>query len=143
LFKTSGGKYVAPQPIENKLKESTFIEQVMVVGENERFVATLIVPTLEQLKHFCAEKNLASSTLEDMISHPEVQQKYQQIIEETNKNFGHVEQVKQFRLVPAEWSVESGELTPTMKVKRKVVMERWKHLIEDIYKEGTVESVEE
>jgi long-chain acyl-CoA synthetase len=133
LFKTSGGKYVAPSAIENKLKESRFIEQVVVVGAEQKFVGALIVPAFAQLTEWCRQHNYDTSSREAMIQNPEVRKFYRGLIEEYNQEFNHVEQIKKFELLPVEWSVESGELTPKLNFKRKVVLEKYKSYIEKIY----------
>ncbi|MEO7445189.1 MAG: long-chain fatty acid--CoA ligase [Ferruginibacter sp.] len=133
LFKTSGGKYVAPQPIENKMKESPFVEQMMIVGAEQKFVGALIVPSVINLKEWMAHKNIAFTTLEDALHTPSVLQLYKEIIESFNHSFNHVEQVKKFELIPREWTIETGELTPTLKLKRKVIMEKYQAVIRRIY----------
>ena len=133
LFKTSGGKYVAPSAIENKLKESRFIEQVVVVGAEQKFVGALIVPAFKALTEWCKQHNYDTSSREAMIHNPEVRKFYRVLIDEYNQEFNHVEQIKKFELLPAEWSVESGELTPKLNFKRKVVLEKYKSYIEKIY----------
>ena len=133
LFKTSGGKYVAPQVIENKLKESPFVEQLMVVGENEKFVSALIVPSFENLKGWSAKNGVEYTSDEDIVRNPEVIKLIQDEVDECNTNFGHVEQIKKFKVLPNDWGIDTGELTPTMKVKRKVVMENHKKDILDLY----------
>lgn len=134
LFKTSGGKYVAPAVVEEKMKESRFIEQIMVVGENEKFVGALIVPSLDNLKDWCSQKALDTSSPKAMIESPEVHALFKEEVEKLNVNFGKVEQIKKFELVENEWTVDTNELTPTMKVKRKFVAEKYKDLIERIYR---------
>lgn len=133
LFKTSGGKYVAPQPIENKLKENPFIEQALVVGPERKFVGALIVPSFTFLQSWMKHENIPFTTHQDMITNKQVLDKYRGIIDEINNNFNHVEQVKKFELLPVEWSLDTGEMTPKMSVKRKVVMEKYKAQIEKIY----------
>lgn len=133
LFKTSGGKYVAPQPIENKLKESPFIEQIMVVGSERKFVGALIVPSFLTLKEWMKEKGIAYTTNEDAIHHPRVLELYRELVESYNTFFNHVEQIKKFELLPQEWTIDTGEMTPKMSLKRKVVMEKFKSAIERIY----------
>ncbi len=133
LFKTSGGKYVAPQPIENKFKESPFVEQMMVVGADRKFVGALIVPSFTTLKEWMKEKAIPFVTNEDAIHNPKVLELYKQLIESFNEFFNHVEQVKKFELLPYEWSIDTGEMTPKMSLKRKVVMEKYKDAIERIY----------
>ncbi len=133
LFKTSGGKYVAPQPIENKLKESPFVEQVMVVGADRKFVGALIVPCFPTLQAWMREKGIPFTTHEDVVHHPKVLELYRELVESFNKFFNHVEQIKKFELLPREWTIETGEMTPKMSLKRKVVMEKFTDAIERIY----------
>jgi long-chain acyl-CoA synthetase len=133
LFKTSGGKYVAPLPIENKLKESMFVEQVMIVGAEKKFVGALIVPSFPNLKDWCRQNNIAYSTNEAIIHQPEVIAMFKELVESFNKFFNHVEQVKKFELLSHEWSIDTGEMTPKMSIKRKVVMEKYRDAIERIY----------
>ncbi|MFM6970019.1 MAG: AMP-dependent synthetase/ligase [Sediminibacterium sp.] len=135
LFKISGGKYVAPQPIENKCKESPFIEQFMVVGADRKFVGALIVPSFATLKHWMEEQGIAYSTNAAAVANPKVIELFNGIIAEYNTFFNHVEQVKKFALLDKEWTVESGEMTPKLSLKRKVVMENCKAAIESIYAE--------
>lgn len=133
LFKTSGGKYVAPQPIENKMKESPFIEQLIIIGAEQKFVGALIVPSFANLKEWMQHKQIPFTTIEDAVNNPKVLSLYKEIIESFNKSFNHVEQVKKFELMPDEWTIESGELTPTLKLKRKVIMEKFRKNVERIY----------
>ncbi len=133
IFKTSGGKYVAPQPIENKMKESKFIEQMMVVGPEQKFAGALIVPSFANLKEWAQQNNLSYGTIHDLLRHPKVLEMFKNIVEEFNHQFNHVEQVKKFELLPDEWTVDGGELTPTLKLKRKVIMEKYRDAIERIY----------
>jgi long-chain acyl-CoA synthetase len=133
LFKTSGGKYVAPQPIENKFKESPFIEQIMVVGADRKFVGALIVPSFAVLREWMKEKGLNYTTNEDVLNNPKVLELFRGLVESFNEFFNHVEQIKKFELLPREWTIETGEMTPKMSLKRKVVMEKFKDAIERIY----------
>jgi long-chain acyl-CoA synthetase len=133
LFKTSGGKYVAPQPIENKLKESPFVEQVMVVGAEKKFVGALIVPSFAALTEWARDKNISYSTNQELIQHPQVQALFKQLVETYNGFFNHVEQIKKFELLPDEWTIETGEMTPKMSLKRKVVTEKYRDAIDRIY----------
>lgn len=135
IFKTSGGKYVAPQPIENKMKESPFIEQMMVVGPERKFTAALIVPAFANLKSWCEKNGIPHQSNDEMISHPRVQEHYKSIVEKFNVQFNHIEQVKKFELLNAEWTIDGGELTPTLKLKRKVITEKYGEAIERIYAE--------
>jgi long-chain acyl-CoA synthetase len=133
LFKTSGGKYVAPQVIEEKMKESRFVEQIIVLGENEKFVSALIVPSFLNLEEWCQKNALDHSSKEKMVKSPEALALMKEEVERLNETFGKVEKVKKFELMVDEWSVDTGELTPTMKVKRKVVIEQYKDLIAAMY----------
>lgn len=133
LFKTSGGKYVAPQPIENKLKESAYVEQAMVVGAEKKFVGALIVPAFTMLRSWMRENNIPFTSNEEAVKHPEVKKLYRGLIESFNIYFNPVEQVKRFELLPQEWGIETGELTPKMSLKRKVVSEKYKEMIDKIY----------
>jgi len=136
MFKTSGGKYIAPQALENKFKESLFIEQIMVVGENRKFASALIVPSFAYLKGWCEAKNIPYSTSEEIIKNPEVIDRFKKEIDEYNKTFGQTEQIKKFELVAHEWTPDSGDLTQTLKLKRKIIEERNKSLIEKMYGEN-------
>ena len=133
LFKTSGGKYVAPQPIENKLKESRWIEQMMVVGADRKFVGALMVPAFKVLKEWCDEQGIEYPGDEAIIKNKKVLEVFKDTVERYNQFFNHVEQIKKFELLPHEWTVEGGELTPTLKLKRKVIMEKYRDAIERIY----------
>jgi len=133
LFKTSGGKYVAPLPIENKLRESPFIEQVMLIGAEKKFVGALIVPSFSNLRDWLHKKNIKNGTNEEMIRDPKVIEMFRELIESFNKFFNHVEQVKKFELLAREWSVDTGEMTPKLSLKRKVIMEKYREAIDRIY----------
>jgi len=133
VFKTSGGKFVAPQPIENKMKESLFIEQIMVIGENRRFAAALIIPNFSFVEKWVKEKGLNLSTREEIVNSEEVKNRIWKDVNKYNKLFGKVQQIKKIALIADEWSVETDELTPTLKVKRRVIREKYKDLYEMIY----------
>jgi len=133
IFKTSGGKYVAPQPIENKMKESKWIEQMMVTGAGEKYTGALIVPAFNALKEWCSEHGIEFTGNEKIIRNEKIVNLIKDTVERYNQNFNQVEQIKKFELLPYEWSVEGGELTPTLKLKRKVIMEKYKEAIERIY----------
>jgi len=133
LFKTSGGKYVAPLPVENKLKESPFIEQVMIVGAEKKFVGALIIPSFPNLRDWARHHNITANSNEELIRNSHVIEMYKDLVESFNKYFNHVEQIKKFELLPNEWSIDSGELTPKMSMKRKVIMEKYRDPIERIY----------
>jgi long-chain acyl-CoA synthetase len=133
MFKTSGGKYVAPQPIENKLKESPYVEQVIVVGADKKFVSALIVPAFPMLRQWMRENNIAFVSNEDAIKNTGVQNLFKDLVDNFNKYFNHVEQIKKFELLSAEWSIDTGEMTPKMSLKRKVIMEKYKEAVDRIY----------
>lgn len=133
LFKTSGGKYVAPLPVENRLKESPFIEQVMIVGPERKFVGALIIPSFPNLRDWAKQNNIPDGTNEELLRNEKVLHLYKETIEGFNKNFNHVEQVKKFELLPSEWSIDTGEMTPKLSMKRKVITEKYKDAIERIY----------
>lgn len=139
LFKTSGGKYVAPSAIENKLKESRFIEQVLVVGAGQKFVGALIIPSFANLKDWCLKNGISYTTNEAAIKDPKILAHYKEIVEGMNQFFNHVEQVKRFELLPQEWTIDSGEITPKMSLKRKVIMEKYKDALERIYSQDSKE----
>ncbi|MBO9617597.1 MAG: long-chain fatty acid--CoA ligase [Niabella sp.] len=133
LFKTSGGKYVAPQPIENKMKESKFIEQIMVVGNDRKFVSALIVPSFPAVKDWMTEQKLDIGTKEEIVKNEQVHALFRSVIDYHNASFNHVEQIKKFHLLPDEWRVETGEMTPKLSLKRKVILEKFKKEIDEIY----------
>ncbi|HNP99255.1 MAG TPA: long-chain fatty acid--CoA ligase, partial [Bacteroidia bacterium] len=125
IFKTSGGKYIAPQALENKFKESSFIEQIMVIGENRKFPSALIVPNFAHLKKWCEIKGMPFTNPEDMILHQEVIDRIGKEVEDFNKDFGQTEQIKKFALLSKEWTIDSGELTATLKLRRKIIQEKF------------------
>ncbi|GAA4395029.1 long-chain fatty acid--CoA ligase [Nibrella viscosa] len=133
IFKTSGGKYVAPQPIENKLVESPWIEQIMVVGADQKFVSALIVPAFNKLKEWFQESGKTYPGNEAVITDKSVMGLIREAINQSNPAFNPVEQVKKFELLPREWTIDGGELTPTLKLKRKVILEKYRAVIDRIY----------
>jgi long-chain acyl-CoA synthetase len=135
MFKTSGGQYVAPQVIENKFKESRFVEQVMVVGEGQKFPGALIVPNFSSLKSWCGIKGISYTSDEGMIKNPAVLEKFTREVESLNANFAQFEKIKKFCLLPKVWTVEDGLLSPNMKVKRKFVAGKYQSEIENLFKE--------
>jgi long-chain acyl-CoA synthetase len=136
LFKTSGGKYVAPQPIENTMVESRWIEQIMVVGESQKFVGALIVPAFQVLKEWYNKQNKAYPGDQAAIATQQVRAFIAEAINGYNKHINPVEQVKKFELLPREWTVEGGELTPTLKLKRRVIMDKYRDLVARMYASG-------
>jgi len=143
MFKTAGGKYIAPQLIENKLMESTYIAQIMVIGEGRKFPAALIVPAFEELKKWAKKKGIPVSSSADLIIHKDVLAKYQQVLDQANTAFGHWEQIKKFVLLAKEWTIDGGELTPKLSLKRKIILEKNKPLINEIYGGEEDETAEE
>lgn len=133
LFKTSGGKYVAPLPIESRLKESPFIEQAMIVGAERKYVGALIIPSFPSLRDWCRHNGVKDTDNETLIKDEKVIQLYRELVDSFNKFFNHVEQVKRFELLPRDWSVETGEMTPKLSLKRKVIIEKYRDSIERIY----------
>lgn len=133
MFKLSGGKYIAPQMIENKLKASNMIEQAMVIGANEKFASALISPSFVLLHDWCAENKIHFEDNKDLIQKPEVVSLLQKEVNSINKTLGQHEEIKRFRLVCAEWSPVTGELSPTLKLRRNVIAEKYKHIIDEIY----------
>jgi long-chain acyl-CoA synthetase len=139
IFKTSGGKYIAPQPIENKMKESFFIEQIMVIGENRKYPAALIVPAFPYVKKWCESKGRNYKTNESIVDSKSVYDRIWQEVEKKNQEFGKTRKIKKIRIVAEEWSVDTGELTPTHKIKRKIILKKYEDLIEEIYSEDNHE----
>ena len=136
IFKTSGGKYITPQLIENKLKESRFIEQSMVIGESQKFAAALIIPAFPFLKEWCEKKNITWTSNEEMIHRKEIRDRIKEEIEQVNKSLAQYETIKKFELLPRDWSIERGELTPKLSLKRKVILAENKQLCEKIFNNG-------
>ncbi len=138
LLKTSGGKYVAPAPIENRFREHFLVEQIMVVGEQQKFVSALIVPAEEALRGWCRRKGVEGSDLQELVAHPKVVAKYQKLVDAYNPEFSHIEQIKKFRLVARPWlplheDQSEAELTPTLKLKRRVILQKHAREIAEIY----------
>jgi len=133
MFKTSGGKYVAPQLLENRMKQSRFIEQVMVVGEGEKMPAALIQPNFEFLAEWAKRHGINLGTPAQAVRDPKVVARFQQEVEEANEQFAKWEKVKDFRLTPETWTVDGGHLTPTMKLRRKIIREKYSDLYKEIY----------
>ena len=134
MFKTSGGKYVAPQLLENRFKQSRFIEQIMVVGEGEKMPAALIQPDFEFLRNWAKMHNIEVGDNKKMVQNEKVNARFQEEVDAANESFAKWEKVKQFRLTPDVWSIDDGHLTPTMKLKRKIVKEKYMDLYNDIYR---------
>ncbi|MGY8909396.1 MAG: AMP-dependent synthetase/ligase [Flavobacteriales bacterium] len=134
MFKTSGGKYVIPPLLEGELKQSLFIEQIMVVGENEKMPAAIIQPNFDYLKDWANDNKISFTSNEDLIKNEKVIAKIQQAVDDCNIHFGKWERIKRFELTPDEWSIDGGHLTPTMKMKRAVIVQIYKDLYEKIYR---------
>lgn len=134
IFKTSSGKYISPQSIENKLKESFLIEQAMVIGENQKFASALIVPDFKMLHSWSSIKGIAYSNNKELVNHSKVFERVQREVEVVNKTLGSPEKIKRIRLICEEWSPSTGEMSPTLKLKRKVIYKKYAHIIDEIYK---------
>jgi len=135
IFKTSGGKYIAPQPLENKFKESRFIEQIIVVGESRKHPSALIVPSFAALKEWCKSNDVEYSNNEEICKNKEVIAMIQSQVDHLNADFSNYEMIKKFYLVPNEWSVATGELTPKLSLKRRVILEKFAKQIDALYQE--------
>jgi long-chain acyl-CoA synthetase len=134
MFKTSGGKYIAPQLLENAMKQSRFIEQIMVIGDGQKMPAAFIQPNFVFIKEWSRLHNVAiGTTNEEIIVNEKVIERIQQEVDIINEKFGNWEKIKRFELTPDLWTIPSGHLTPTMKLKRKIVMEKYINLFHKIY----------
>lgn len=133
VFKTSGGKYIAPQPMENKFKESIYIEQIMIIGEGQKMPAALIVPAWEVLQKWCSENGVAYGDPAAVIRELKVLELYRKEIDKYNEGYGDWETIKKFALIPGEWSVNGGEMTPKLSLRRKPILEKYKDLVDQIY----------
>jgi long-chain acyl-CoA synthetase len=133
IFKTSGGKYIAPQVVENKFKESPFIESIIVLGENKSFASALIVPSFEHLESWCKVKNHPYESPDSAIKDQRIVDRIRREVNIANQDLDKFEQVNSFKLLPENFSVEKGELSPTLKLRRKVIIEKYKDLIAEIY----------
>ncbi|MBR1991819.1 MAG: long-chain fatty acid--CoA ligase [Bacteroidales bacterium] len=133
MFKTAFGKYVVPTLIEGKLCEDPLIDNVMVIGENKKFAAALIVPNFSDLRSWCARHDIAYTTNEEMIKHPEVLQKFKRVVDKYNAQLGETEQVKKFALIDYEWGISTGELTATLKLKRNFITQKFSEKIESLF----------
>lgn len=140
MFKLSGGKYIAPQMIENKLKTSDFIEQVMVIGAGEKFASALISPNFVYLHDWCSQHKLHFQNNEELIQKTEVLAQFQREVGAINKTLGEHEEIKRFRLVGEEWTPQSGELSPTLKLRRNFVAKKYKSIIDEIYSVSKIQT---
>jgi long-chain acyl-CoA synthetase len=134
IFKTSGGKFIAPQPIEQRIKESPFIEHIMVVGENRNYAAALIIPNFEHLKNWCEVKNIEFGSREQAVRNPVIIRRIRKDVERFNLGLDKTEKIKKIRLLDAEWSTDSGEISPTLKLRRKFIVEKYSKIIEETYR---------
>ncbi len=138
IFKMSNGKYIAPQAIENKFKESFFIEQIYVFGENQKFASALIVPNFKFLHDWCVRHSIKYQNNKELIKIPEVVKRFQKEVNSMNKMLGKTEHIKRFRLVADEWNTATGELSPTLKLKRRYLVEKYKDIINEIFSVDTI-----
>ena len=134
IFKTAMGKYISPEHIENKIVESPFVDAALVVGENQKFAAALIVPDIDHLKSWCAVKGISYSSYSEMINHEEVKKRFKKEVNEINKDFGAYEQIKKYKLMEEEWTIQTRELTANLKLRRKYICEKYKDVIENLFK---------
>ncbi|MCX6235779.1 MAG: long-chain fatty acid--CoA ligase [Bacteroidetes bacterium] len=133
MYKTSGGKYVAPQVVENKFKESPFIENVLVIGENRHFTSAILIPNFEHLRSWCRVKEITYTTDSDAIHNQRIIARIQREVDETNEKLDKTEQVKKFELLDKPWTVEDGDLSPTLKLRRNYLEGKYRDLIERMY----------
>lgn len=133
IFKTSMGKYISPVLLENKIKESPFFDQIMVVGENQKFAAALIVPDFEHLRTWCKIKGVAWTNTEEMLKNKVIRDRFKREIDCFNKQFGDTEKIKKFELIDHEWTVDSGEITANLKLKRSLIQKRYADIIEKLF----------
>jgi long-chain acyl-CoA synthetase len=133
IFKTSFGKYVSPEMVENKLKESPFIDALMVVGENQKYAAAIIAPDFNHLRSWCEIKGIPYTTNGEMITLERIEKRFHKEIHKFNKLLGATEQIKAFKLLDSEWTVDSGELTATLKLKRKFINEKYEAVIATLF----------
>ena len=133
LFKTAMGKYISPEHIENLLVESPFIDAALVIGENQKFAAALIAPDFVHLKSYCTAKNITYTTDSEMITHPDIKKRYFKEIHEFNKKLGSYEQIRKYELMASEWSIQSGELTANLKLRRNFICNKYKQVIEKLF----------
>jgi long-chain acyl-CoA synthetase len=127
------GKYISPVLLENKIKESPFIDQIMVIGENQKFAAALVVPDFEHLRSWCKIKGIPYSTNAEMLKQPEFRNRIKREIDCFNKQFGDTERIMKFELIDHEWTIDSGEITANLKLKRRFIQEKYQHLINKIF----------
>jgi long-chain acyl-CoA synthetase len=136
IFKTSFGKYIAPQVIENKFKESPFVDQILVIGENQKFAMALIVPDYNHLKSWCEVKGIPFTTNPEMIAMPRIRKRFQEEVSFYNKQLGDYERIMRFELIDHDWGVETGQLSATLKLRRTHLMQEYAGLVEKLYATG-------
>ena len=134
LFKTAMGKYISPEHIENRFVESPFVDAILVVGENQKFAAALLVPDFAHLKSWCTVKGISYTSNSEMVNHEEVKNRFRQEVNEINKDFGTFEQIKKYMLMEEEWAIQTRELTANLKLRRKYICEKYKDVIENLFK---------
>lgn len=137
IFKTSGGKYIAPVMIENKLKESPFIEQAMVIGENQKFASALLVPSFAFIQDYCKKKGITYTSNSEIIKDPTIRARIMEEVEKVNKELAQYEKIKRAELLDREWTIDKNEMTPKLSLKRKVIMANNKAAIDKIFSEGS------
>jgi len=133
LIVTAGGKNVAPQPIENELKRSSLVDNAVLIGDRRKFIVALFSPNEEELVRWAREQGIEEAPLEELVQHPRVLAAFEEVIETTNQKLARYEQIKKFAILPVMLSVEEGHLTPTLKVKRRVVEKQFSDLIDQLY----------
>ncbi len=133
LLKTSGGKYIAPQPIENALKRSRFINQVVVIGDQRKFPAALIVPQMDALRSYAALKGIKYTDPAELLRHPQIINLFERQVDKFTPDLAHFEKIKAMALLDHELTIEGGEMTPTLKIKRRAVAEKYRTLIDELY----------
>jgi long-chain acyl-CoA synthetase len=134
IFKTAMGKYISPEHIENKFVESSFVDSLLVVGENQKFAAALIVPDFLFLKSWCAKKGVKCSTNTEIVNNPDVISRFRKEVAKYNNSFGSYEQIKKYKLLDKEWTIETRELTANLKLRRKFIFEKYNSDIEGLFK---------
>lgn len=135
LMKTAGGKYIAPQKLEIAFSNDKFIEQIAIIGDCKKFVTALAVPAIEPLQEYAKQHNIRFSSIEDLVNNSQIKAFFEKRFEDIQKEFSRFEKVKRFTLLPKQFSMEAGEITSTLKLKRKVIQEKYKHLIDSMYKD--------
>jgi long-chain acyl-CoA synthetase len=130
---TANGKNVAPQNIESRIGKDFYIEQIVVIGEKQKYITALIVPSFDALKAYAAQKKIIFSSNEDLVKNPEIIEFYRERIESQSEGLAHFEKIQKFKLMAEEFSLERGEITPTMKIKRKMIEKNFKEIINSMY----------